>query len=289
MGRHMIRRPLQTLMVSEEGNNFRLRRNSRIHLSTNEKWIKSEGHKSDLIRLQWHARPEGSGGAKPALVWCDENMNDKAAIIAHYKANDPTRIDHRHMSIETTMSPSGANPDELFTRLEFPFDADVCEIQTHDSNLSVVDGQFRIMGGNGSNKEIALGRSYTKEDPANQKADGTPDYNKIFLNRWAVRSTNGDEAGGNAGSDYALVRYNDAGVAMDTVISAKRSNGQVGIMTNAPSAALDVNGNNMRLRTAKTPASATATGNAGEICWDANYVYVCVAANTWKRSALATW
>lgn len=280
---------MYTLTFSDEGDNLRIHRNKRLHLSTDEKWIKSEGHKSDLIRLQWHARPEGSGGAKPALVWCDENMNDKAAIIAHYKANDPTRIDHRHMSIETTMSPGGSNPDELFTRLEFPFDSDVCEIQTHDSNLPVVDGAFRIMGGNGTNKEVALGRSYSKEDPANQNPDGSPNYNKIFLSRWAVRSTNGNESGGNQGSDFALVRYNDDGVAMDTVISAKRSSGQVGIMTNVPTSALDVNANGIRVRTSKTPASATASGNAGYICWDADYVYVCVAQNTWKRSALTTW
>lgn len=37
------------------------------------------------------------------------------------------------------------------------------------------------------------------------------------------------------------------------------------------------------------PGSATATGTAGEIAWDANYVYVCTATNTWKRTALSTW
>lgn len=39
----------------------------------------------------------------------------------------------------------------------------------------------------------------------------------------------------------------------------------------------------------KTPASAAATGKAGSICWDANFVYICTAANTWKRAAIATW
>lgn len=39
----------------------------------------------------------------------------------------------------------------------------------------------------------------------------------------------------------------------------------------------------------KTPGSATATGIAGDICWDANYLYVCTAANTWKRVAISTW
>jgi hypothetical protein len=37
------------------------------------------------------------------------------------------------------------------------------------------------------------------------------------------------------------------------------------------------------------PASATATGTLGEIRWDANFMYVCTATNTWKRSAIATW
>lgn len=37
------------------------------------------------------------------------------------------------------------------------------------------------------------------------------------------------------------------------------------------------------------PASATSTGTAGEIKWDTNYIYVCVATNTWKRVAISTW
>ena len=32
-----------------------------------------------------------------------------------------------------------------------------------------------------------------------------------------------------------------------------------------------------------------AVGVAGEICFDNNYVYCCVAENTWKRFALSTW
>lgn len=38
-----------------------------------------------------------------------------------------------------------------------------------------------------------------------------------------------------------------------------------------------------------TPASSSATGVAGTIVWDSNYIYVCVAANTWKRAAIASW
>ena len=39
----------------------------------------------------------------------------------------------------------------------------------------------------------------------------------------------------------------------------------------------------------ETPASATATGTAGQIAWDADYFYVAVETNTWKRAALSTW
>jgi hypothetical protein len=37
------------------------------------------------------------------------------------------------------------------------------------------------------------------------------------------------------------------------------------------------------------PASSTATGTTGMITWDSNYIYMCVATNTWKRVALSTW
>jgi hypothetical protein len=37
------------------------------------------------------------------------------------------------------------------------------------------------------------------------------------------------------------------------------------------------------------PATTGATGTAGDIRYDADYIYVCTATNTWKRVAIATW
>lgn len=37
------------------------------------------------------------------------------------------------------------------------------------------------------------------------------------------------------------------------------------------------------------PATATSTGIAGQIAYDASFFYVCTAANTWRRAAIATW
>lgn len=37
------------------------------------------------------------------------------------------------------------------------------------------------------------------------------------------------------------------------------------------------------------PATASSNGVAGTIRFDQDYVYVCIANNTWKRSTLTTW
>lgn len=37
------------------------------------------------------------------------------------------------------------------------------------------------------------------------------------------------------------------------------------------------------------PASATATGTLGEIRYTADFIYICIATNTWVRTALTTW
>jgi len=37
------------------------------------------------------------------------------------------------------------------------------------------------------------------------------------------------------------------------------------------------------------PASASASGTAGQLAFDANYMYRCTATNTWKRVAIASW
>jgi len=52
---------------------------------------------------------------------------------------------------------------------------------------------------------------------------------------------------------------------------------------------LTVDSNSIRVTTAKTPSAPSDTGTQGDICWDSDYVYVAVANNTWKRSALSSW
>jgi hypothetical protein len=63
----------------------------------------------------------------------------------------------------------------------------------------------------------------------------------------------------------------------------------VGVSDPAIGVTLDISGSAMRLRNSSTPANAGSVGVQGEIRWDANYIYVCIATDTWKRVAIGTW
>ncbi|GJM83741.1 hypothetical protein HMSSN139_62370 [Paenibacillus sp. HMSSN-139] len=249
------------------GGGLALPQNERLHLSTDKQWIESEGHLSDLIRLQWTA-----DRAKPAIAWADEQGKDKTAIISHDKANNPEQHDHKHISIETTMSPTGEYKDQLFTRLEIPYDTDVAEIRTHSSNFNVMDGILRVAGE--GNRDVQLAN--TGKDNATSPL-------------WSLRANSAELKGSNAGADFNLIRYSDAGEAIDSALTIRRDNGQVGIGAEDPQSALDINGDGIRIRESRTPASSKAPGNPGDIAWDESYIYVCVAKDTWKRTALSSW
>lgn len=49
-----------------------------------------------------------------------------------------------------------------------------------------------------------------------------------------------------------------------------------------------VNGSGIINSSLTTPASSSAAGVVGSICWDTGFIYVCTATNTWKRAALST-
>ena len=86
-----------------------------------------------------------------------------------------------------------------------------------------------------------------------------------------------------------LAYLDDSGDFSYTFLTIDRINDYFGFLTVNPTALIDVNSDIIRLRTPKTPASASASGNEGDICWDSNYIYVCTATDTWKRTAISTW
>jgi hypothetical protein len=54
----------------------------------------------------------------------------------------------------------------------------------------------------------------------------------------------------------------------------------------AGSNAFIVSGGSLVLSTSFTPASSGDIGSTGELAWDANYLYICTAPNTWGRIAI---
>jgi hypothetical protein len=88
-------------------------------------------------------------------------------------------------------------------------------------------------------------------------------------------------------SDGTIYFSNTSSVATRMVID---SSGNLLVGTTSSGASkLVVNDSSIQINTAKTPASATATGTQGQVCWDSSYIYVCTATNTWKRAAIASW
>jgi len=51
---------------------------------------------------------------------------------------------------------------------------------------------------------------------------------------------------------------------------------------------VDANTNRINIPKSKTPTSANASGNKGDICYDDTYMYICVEVNTWKKITLTS-
>lgn len=74
-------------------------------------------------------------------------------------------------------------------------------------------------------------------------------------------------------------------LAITTTLSA---NDRVVVLTNTNTTAVlkTITSANFKLLSNTAPASNTANGTPGQMAYDANYVYVCVANNKWGRASL---
>jgi hypothetical protein len=123
-------------------------------------------------------------------------------------------------------------------------------------NASGVEGSGTINRLPKFTASSTIGDSKFFDDGTNQGTETTTAVNrfimsanasiaKIFsfrsanLPRWAFR-VDGTESGANAGADLAIRRYNDAGTYIDSPLFIKRSTGNIGINTIAPSEELEL-------------------------------------------------
>ena len=94
----------------------------------------------------------------------------------------------------------------------------------------------------------------------------------------------------------ALIDFNVLGSTDALLLYVDASTNKVGVGKLPTQGILDIDGaayatsfTGQLIATGTAPSTASDTGTAGEIRYDANYIYICTATDTWKRAAIATW
>ena len=154
-------------------------------------------------------------------------------------------------------------------------------VPTKDDLLLVIDDPL----GSPVSKKITVDNFFgaTSTVSVNAISISAVGTSTLSANTFAINSVNGLTV--NTG-----ITINSSGADSDTRIATDNqanmfyvdaSADKIGLMTNAPTEALDINSDAIRIRTPQTPASGnnTAVGwGVGTIAWDANYFYL--AANS---------
>lgn len=167
---------------------------------------------------------------------------------------------------------SGDGPNTIFGNVvPFAGTAGVLHIQ-HPATQMLVDNQ--------TTQTISGAKSFANTVTGNQGFEVSP--NATLASGMGLDAPFGTAAlrfyNGSAGGNIQLVAPNgnlDAYIGGSSVFSVTPA--EVVVQ------------NKFRIATTSTPASATAAGATGTVTWDSDYVYVCVADNVWRRSALSAW
>jgi len=153
-------------------------------------------------------------------------------------------------------------------------------LQTGVNNVSVGRRSLQSLTGSASGN-IGIGNQAGR-----YQGSGTTELtgatNSVFIG-------NTSRANGTSQSNQVVIAGLDGlGDGSNTTVINNSSTTSTRIAGTAASV-LRVDGDTVRIVNDRTPATAGAAGNEGDFCWDANYLYICIAANTWRRVAHATW
>jgi hypothetical protein len=197
---------------------------------------------------------DGAGGREGKLIFEGEQSGGELTTLGEIEfSHDGTSDDEKGKFILRLNDGSdGTSPTDVITAL---------------SNGSVGIGQTTDLG-----YKLEVGGGNIRVRGAGQTVLRQLDTNTIS---WSL----GVSQTGMTAGVWSLYDEN-AGANRIAVTQA----GYVGVGAE-PATIFDVNGDSVRVRTSQTPASNGA-GVQGEIAWDASYVYVCTATDTWKRAAL---
>jgi len=139
----------------------------------------------------------------------------KAWIGWHYLPNDIPDPVHDHISIET-------NDQDGLIRTRFEVTANneqTAQVNTTNANFTVIQGVMGVTGADGQSKQIVIYRAGTFRDKTA---------------RWSISGNATLETGSNAGTDFQVSRFNDAGSFIDSPLFINRATGNVGIGTTTP-------------------------------------------------------
>ncbi len=151
---------------------------------------------------------------------------------------------------------------------------------THSFNTSVGSTAGYALTGSGSEHNVVAGYAAARFH-SNGTTPLTTAANSIYIGSQCRGLNNSD-------SNSIVIGASAIGDGANTTVLGTSSTTQTKLHGTATSVAC-VSGDRLRIVNAKTPATSSATGTAGDICWDANYLYICTATNTWRRIAHATW
>ena len=112
-----------------------------------------------------------------------------------------------------------------------------------------------------------------------------------YTNVMTVQQPNGNNWGlvvqnTTAGNDYGLIFWvGNSGIAY---ISYGTSGSYNDAFSMDPSTGVTVAEGRFAINSTAPPITYTQSGTAGELRYDSNYLYICVATNTWKRVLLSS-
>jgi len=209
------------------------------------------------------------------------------------REGEPTYIDFGQDSI--TLRPSGSqilyandtsigigttNPTEMLT-INAAADGDECHIQFQEGAAA------RAKIGINTSNNLVFHQQYQNKHIVFKVNDQGVTREGLRLNGAVPEVVINEQHGING--DDSLVDFRVESENNTHMLFVDGSADKIGIKTNQPELALDINDNAIRIRNSSTPSSAGDFGVPGEIRWDANYIYVCVSIDTWKRVALSSW